>query len=171
MELQPLHPRRSVLAFSSYLKIGLLLAIGTVCNAKGYVPQRESPVDKVDIIEYNQLYNELGKPGLRQVIFWSWKPHLSYIDNHGQLKTGAFVVVEWFRLNDHIRTQKNWKTNKYECNMYDYRSGYMRRVIADTFVRTETHYDPEVLNSRILPRNQRQGLKKKMQKFHINQEN
>lgn len=110
-------------------------------------PPEDVALDEVSLVEINHCYDQTGRLSFEQLIFYDWSP--------GQ---GRFQVRAWRLLkspNQHPR--RNWRHGRYEAVWYD--KGVMRTVTAKSMRETWTQYDPEMLQRRWLPCEQRRELR------------
>lgn len=135
----------------------MLMALVLCALVGDYDPRKSTPVDHVNMIEVNHVYNELGNESICQLILWEWKDSVNYKDCFGNIHKGLYVVVQWYRFQDGMMPQQT-KGGNYQCLFFDYREQIFRIVKAESFVETYTIHDPEVTNSRIFPRKKRRKL-------------
>ena len=100
-------------------------------------------VDRVDVIELNHYCDAMGNVVLSQVIFWDW----NYRDSR-------FEVRDWRLYKCHMRPL----SSRDGCKMRWLDKDIFRRVHAKQFAETWTGYDPEVVDRRYLPCDQRRLL-------------
>ena len=102
--------------------------------------------DRVDLIEVNHVYDDLGNPVFRQAIFYDWR-----------LAAGAFEVRAW-RLLKHAdqRPVRDWDTGRWTMIFQD--GDVLREVRAAFFYESWTQYDVEIDQRRRLPPEYRRGL-------------
>ncbi len=119
-----------------------LLLTGIAPSPASHVTDQQT----VDMIELNHFVDEDGREVFRQVIFYDWsKPHR------------RFHVRAW-RLIKHESQipQRRWNPLMYQCTWPD--EGVLRQVRAPNLRETWTQKDPERINRRLLPEDQRVPL-------------
>jgi len=109
----------------------------------------EGPIttDRVDMIEVNHNFDEQNnRLILSQIIYWEWSPYFS-----------EFIVMHWQLIGEgkkHTVVRKG--PNEYISIGFD--DERLRVVKARSFKETWTYDDPEVVNQRLVPKNERIGL-------------
>lgn len=101
---------------------------------------------RVDLIELNHFVDEEGREVFRQVIFYDWS------------KTYRRFHVRAWRLvkeESHL-PQRRWNPTEFQCKWYD--NGRLRQVTAAKMRETWTQEDPERVNRKLLPEDQRVPL-------------
>ena len=135
-------------------------------------------VDHVDMVEVNHKYftdSDTGevKKQFVQVIFWEYRknvllPEIKDGELTGNWYQGSdYVVIDYFTFNN-----QNYGLNKingiapylyrdrWYTHYYDQSDKCERVVISKQIKRTQTMYDPEVLNARIVQTSSRKELTK-----------
>jgi len=105
--------------------------------------------EDVDLIEINRFYDEQGKHILDQLIYYDWSSERSrYQVRAWRLyKTPAQVPVYCWSSGCHIA---RWQDGQ-----------VLREVRATTVRHSWTQYDPELVERRYLPKQQRRDLQKR----------
>lgn len=124
-------------------KLVFLLFFSVCCFA--YADSRTDEfVERVDLLEVNHYYDENGAHLLDQILFYEW-----------DAKEAIYQVRAWRLLK--VATQYPKSINEgYETKWREGAS--QRRVISKKFRETWTQYDPELLERRNLPREERREL-------------
>ena len=102
--------------------------------------------DQVDLIEINHFHDDRGRHVFDQVIYFDWSP-----------KQRRYNVRAWRLIKDRgqIPTYHH-QSGKFQSVWHD---GNVMRLIRGTSVReTWTQYDPEMVERKHLPRDQRREL-------------
>lgn len=141
-------------AFTSSALVWLAasIAVVSVCKTASAKSPRETAVagdairQDVDLIELNHFVDEEGREVFRQLIFYDWSA-----------TSHRFHVRAW-RLVKHESQlpQRQWKPDGYHCTWMD--EGLRREVTAPQMRETWTQQDPERLNRKYLPEDQRVPL-------------
>lgn len=98
---------------------------------------------RVDMIELNHFVDEDGREVFRQVIFYDWSK-----------SDKRFHVRAWRLVKKPSQLpQQRWDPPMYQCTWHD--DGMLRQVWAPTMRETWTQRDPERVNRKILPEDQR----------------
>jgi len=104
--------------------------------------------DRVDLIEINHFYDELGKHVFDQVIFYDWSS-----------QSGRYNVRAWRLLKRPAQIpQRDWIRGNYVAVWHD--GIVLRKVLAETVQESWTQYDPELVERAFLPKEQRRELRK-----------
>jgi hypothetical protein len=135
-------------------------------------------VDYVDMIEINHKYFRSSDSGeikkqFIQVIFWEYRknvllPEIKEGELTGNWYQGSdYVVIDYFTLhNNNYGLNKTsgispyLYKDKWYTHYYDQSDKCERVVISKQIKRTQTMYDPEVLNARIVETSSRKELTK-----------
>ena len=140
------------------------------------IKEKTVVVDYVDMVEINRKYfadSDSGeiKKQFTQVIFWEYRknvllPEIKEGELTGNWYQGSdYVVIDYFTFND-----QNYGLNKingiapylyrdrWYTHYYDQSDKCERIVISKLIKRTQTMYDPEVLNARIVQASSRKEL-------------
>lgn len=100
----------------------------------------------VDLIELNHFMDEDGREVFRQVIFYDWS------------RAAQRYHVRGWRLvkNDLQLPTRRWRPNGFRCSWTD--DGKIREVWSRQMRETWSHEDPERVNRKYLPEDQRTPL-------------
>ncbi len=109
---------------------------------------REVATDKVDLIEVNFYYDEKGQPVLQQLIFFDW----SEADQRYEVR--SFRIIHEL----HQLPRRMHKNGLYVVIWQDQMDNVLRKVYAKSIRQTRTQYDPEMVHRKLLPKEQRRGL-------------
>ena len=144
----------SKFASTSSAVLLLVFSIAITCCARRALAKSpgdsEIPSDAVrqdvDLIELNHFVDEEGREVFRQLIFYDWS------------KTSHRFHVRAWRLVKHESQlpQRQWKPDRYHCTWMD--EGLRREVTATQMRETWTQRDPERVNRKYLPEDQRVPL-------------
>jgi len=122
----------------------LLLAMSTLSAT----PVEAVVKDHVDLVEINHFYDEQGRLVFDQVIFYDWSDEKM-----------CYTVRAWRLLKKREQAPvRDWKTGHYRAVWRD--GGTWRDVTADSFRETWTQHDPELVNRKFLPKEDRRDLVK-----------
>ncbi len=124
--------------------------LGLIVSRSVYatIPREELIIDRVEIQEYNTLYNKNNDIQLEQMIYWN---------SCNDCKNYHSKVVDWrFVKTISIIPVKNNKTGKYESFFYD--GNRLRKVESNSYLRTLSNYDPEVKDRKTHNYCKRKGL-------------
>ena len=142
------------------------------------IKEKTVVVDYVDMVEINRKYfadSDSGeiKKQFTQVIFWEYRknvllPEIKDGELTGNWYQGSdYVVVDYFTLhNNNYGLNKTsgvapyLHRDKWYTHYYDQSYKCERVVISKQIKRTQTMYDPEVLNARIVQASSRKELTK-----------
>ena len=120
---------------------GLLVAI-----APGSPSSVSTVRQRVDMIELNHFVDEDGREVFRQVIFYEWSKQ------HKRYHVRAWRLVK----KPSQLPQRRWNPAIYQCTWHD--DGLLRQVWRPTMRETWTQKDPERVNRKLLPEDQRVPL-------------
>lgn len=105
--------------------------------------------ERVDLIEFNHFYDDLGRHAYDQVIFFEWS------DEYLRYDVIAWCLVE----NDDGRLPvKTPSGGEYVVRWFDRDAKVQREVRSRLFRETWTQFDPERLNKRLLEEKYRLSL-------------
>ena len=142
------------------------------------IKEKTVVVDYVDMVEINRKYfadSDSGeiKKQFTQVIFWEYRknvllPEIKDGELTGNWYQGSdYVVIDYFTLhNNNYGLNKTSGVapylyrDKWYTHYYDQSDKCERVVISKQIKRTQTMYDPEVLNARIVQTSSRKELTK-----------
>jgi hypothetical protein len=110
------------------------------------VPSQGITRDEVDLVEVNHYHDEAGRRVFDQLIFYDWSQQRQ-----------RFQVRAW-RLIKHPEQlpQRDYRRDHWRVLWHD--GGLLREVIASAYRETWTQYDPELLDRKHLPQDQRREL-------------
>jgi hypothetical protein len=105
--------------------------------------------ERVDLIELNHCYDDLGRHTFDQIIFYQWSP------DYRRFHVIAWCLVE----NDLSRMPTKVPGGEdYVVNWYDRDARVQRQVRSNTYRETWTQSDPERLNRKFLNEKYRTSL-------------
>ncbi len=121
-------------------RLAFFAASAFVADGGGDPPaQRE----RVDLIELNHFIDDEGREVFRQVIFYDWSAA-----HH------RYHVRAWRLVKDPSQLpQRHWKPTMYQCTWHD--DHQLRQVWSPSMRETWSQEDPERVNRKILPEDQR----------------
>lgn len=103
--------------------------------------------DRVDLIELNHFVDSSGRHVFDQVIFYEWS-----------LQHRRYHVRAWRLIKSPSQLPtRHWNPAGYRCTWHD--DGVLREVWSSAFRETWSQEDPERTNRKILPEDERNGLK------------
>ncbi|MCA9194621.1 MAG: hypothetical protein KDB03_22775 [Planctomycetales bacterium] len=104
---------------------------------------------RVDLIELNHYFDDLGRHSFDQVIFYEWSPDYR-----------RFHVIAWCLVEGDVSRLPRRKagTNDYVTSWYDRDTMRHRTVIAPLFRETWTQTDPERENRKLIDEKYRVSL-------------
>ena len=97
----------------------------------------------VDLIELNHFIDGEGREVFRQLIFYDW----SDLDKRFHVRAWRLIK------NDRQLPRRFWKPMHYECHWHD--DGQRKKVSAKQLRETWAQQDPERVNRKFLPEDQR----------------
>ena len=102
--------------------------------------------EKIDLVELNHNYDELGRLQFNQIIYYNWSD-----------ENRRFDVIAWRLYKEPGQVPyKNWKTGTFDSIWHD--GDQLRITSAELFTETWTQYDPEMRERKYLPKDRRLGL-------------
>ncbi len=101
---------------------------------------------RVDLIELNHFVDDQGREVFQQVVFYDWS------SQHRRYHVRAWRIVK----QPSQLPQRFWNPRKIQCTWHD--GGLMRQVVAPSMRETWTQQDPERINQKVLPEDQRLPL-------------
>ncbi len=126
-----------------------LAAIAAACLiTAGSASDSDVVTHRVDLIEINHCYDEKGQLMFDQLVFYDWCPTKSHYD-----------VRDWCLLKSPLQMpRRNHVTGTYMAMWRD--GSVMRRVQAATIRESWTQHDPENIEQKYLPKEQRRSFPK-----------
>jgi len=125
-------------------------------------PVKTDIVDYVDVIEANYVVRDQQiAPTFEQSIYYRWKR--TWVKSPATDKVEwiyGFEIVDWRKLDVTGMPRKNWKTGKWEQRFWDNRDLCYRKIIAKSYRKTKTNYDPEVEARKLVNTGNRDKLTK-----------
>jgi hypothetical protein len=126
--------------------VGVLLL---VVASLGYQPVNGVTRDRVDLVEVNHYYDELGRLVFDQVIYYDWS-----------VKQSRFNVRAWRLVKKPAQIpHRNWNSEGGYVSVW-HDGGILRRVHAKSLKESWTQYDPEMSERKYLTKDQRRDLSK-----------
>jgi hypothetical protein len=112
-------------------------------------PRGRDVTEKVDLIELNHFYDDLGRHAYDQVIFYEWSPDYR-----------RFHVIAWCLLeNDLARMPtRNPNNGEYVVRWHDRDAKVHREVRSQLYRETWSQVDPERVNKKLLDEKYRTSL-------------
>ena len=112
-------------------------------------PRGREETEKVDLIELNHFYDDLGRHAYDQVIFYEWSPDYR-----------RFHVIAWCLLeNDLSRLPtRNPNNGEYVVRWHDRDAKVQREVRSPLYRETWSQVDPERVNKKLLDEKYRTSL-------------
>ncbi len=101
---------------------------------------------EVDLIELNHFVDDEGREVFRQLIFYDWSK------SQHRFHVRAWRLVKY----ESQLPQRRWNPDHYQCTWHD--DGLLRQVVAPQMRETWTQQDPERVNRKYLPEDQRAPL-------------
>ncbi|QDT03370.1 hypothetical protein K227x_17520 [Rubripirellula lacrimiformis] len=98
---------------------------------------------EVDLIELNHFVDGDGREVFRQVIFYDWS------NQHHRFHVRAWRLIK----NENQVPKRRWNPDCHQCTWHD--NGLLRQVSAPKMRETWTQQDPERVNRKLLPEDQR----------------
>ncbi|MEZ6137512.1 MAG: hypothetical protein R3C53_21700 [Pirellulaceae bacterium] len=126
------------------LLVPLILAVpGNALDSRDGVSQR------VDLIELNHFYDDLGRHAYDQVIFYEWSPDYR-----------RYHVVAWSLIEDHLSRMPahDHHRDEYVVRWYDRDARVRRSVWAKLYRETWSQTDPERANKKLMDEKYRVSL-------------
>ncbi|TWU55757.1 hypothetical protein [Rubripirellula reticaptiva] len=100
----------------------------------------------VDLIELNHFVDDEGREVFRQLVFYDWSK------THRRFHVRAWRLVK----HDNQLPTRHWSPDRHQCRWYD--GGLLRQVSAPHMRETWTQQDPERVNRKLLPEDERVPL-------------
>lgn len=121
----------------------LLFSVSTASSGAG-----RGISERVDLIELNHFYDDLGRHAYDQVIFYEWSPDYC-----------RFHVIAWCLVEDLSRMPvKVPGSGEYAVRWYDRDSKIQREVRSKTYRETWSQVDPERANKKLIEEKYRISL-------------
>ena len=112
-------------------------------------PQGREVTERVDLIELNHFYDDLGRHAYDQVIFYEWSP------DYRRFHVIAWCLVE----NDPSRMPtRNPQNGEYVVRWLDRDAKVRREVRSKLYRETWTQVDPERVNKKLFDEKYRTSL-------------
>lgn len=125
----------------------LASTLGVLAAVCGLSPQEDVSRDRVDLVEVNHFYDDVGRHVFDQVIFYDWSP-----------ADCRHVVRAWRMVkSDSQLPIRNWADDTYTATWND--GEVLREVRAATMRESWTQYDPELVEREFLPKEKRRELR------------
>lgn len=107
--------------------------------------------ERVDLIEFNHYYDDLGRHQFDQVIFYEWSPDFR-----------RFHVIEWSLVEGDLRRvpSKVAGSGDYVVRWYDRNAKVQREVHSKLYRETWSQSDPERINKQFIEEKDRLSLAK-----------
>jgi hypothetical protein len=102
--------------------------------------------EQVDLIELNHFIDDEGREVFRQLVFYDW----SEFEKRFHVRAWRLIKCE------QQLPRRFWKPQRYECRWHD--DGVSKTVSARQLRETWTQQDPERVNRKFLPEDQRVPL-------------
>lgn len=128
------------------------LSLTALSYASGPTPQYGGELhERVDLIELNHFFDDLGRPAYDQVIFYEWSPDYQ-----------RFHVIAWCLVDEelHRMPSKVHGRGGYAVRWYDRDARIDREVKARLYRETWTQVDPERANKKWIDEKYRISLLK-----------
>jgi hypothetical protein len=125
----------------------LASTLGVLVAVCGTTPHEAVSRDRVDLVEVNHFYDDLGRHVFDQIIFYDWSPE------HCRHLVRAWRMVK----KPNQFPQRNWTDGSYTALWND--GEILREVRAATMRESWTQYDPELIEREILPKEKRRELR------------
>lgn len=110
-------------------------------------PKEDIARERCDVLEGNSFYDENGRLVFNQLIVWQWN------DCHCRHECHAWRMVK----GPSMWPERDWGRGGYSVLWID--GEVVREVRAETYNRTHSQFDPELIDRCVLPREQRRELR------------
>lgn len=140
--------------FSAHFASSILLPL-LVASSGGTLGKYETTLERVDLIELNHHYDDLGRHNYDQVIYYEWSPEYS-----------RYHVIAW-SLVDEKRTRIPRRvpgTRQWYVRWTERGSSVPREVRSHLFRETWSQIDPESANKELLAEKYRLSLSRPVQR-------
>ena len=128
------------------------LALPLLLHAAGPGPNAQEEFrERVDLIELNHYYDDLGRHQFDQVIFYEWSPDFR-----------RFHVIAWSLVEKDFRKlpSKLAGSGYFSVQWYDRDARVQREVVSRLYRETWTQSDPERTNKMLIDEKDRMSLAK-----------
>ena len=114
-------------------------------------PSSEGVTQRVDLIELNHFYDDLGRHGYDQVIFYEWSPDYR-----------RYHVVAWSLIENNLDRLPKHDHDRdiYVVQWYDRDARVHRKVWSKAYRETWSQTDPERVNKKLIDEKHRVSLLK-----------
>lgn len=149
--LTPVRRRRRIPAFQ-IMALPVLCCLPLAVHASGPGPASRGELkERVDLIELNHFYDDLGRHAYDQVIFYEWSP-----DFH------RFHVIAWSLVENDLSRMpaKVPGQAEYSVIWYDRDSKIKREVRSKLYRETWSQFDPERANKKLIDEKYRLSLQR-----------
>ena len=111
--------------------------------------QQDELTQRVDLIELNHFYDDLGRHAYDQVIFYEWSPDYR-----------RYHVVAWCLIEDNLSRMPTrlHQSESYVVRWFDRDSNRNRSVWSNMFRETWSQVDPERANKKLMDEKYRVSL-------------
>ena len=125
----------------------VLVALMAMLSDPG--PRGRDVTEKVDLIELNHFYDDLGRHAYDQVIFYEWSPEYR-----------RFHVIAWCLLENDLSRMptRNPNNGEYVVRWHDRDAKVQREVRSPLYRETWSQVDPERVNKKLLDEKYRTSL-------------
>ncbi|TWU54410.1 hypothetical protein Poly51_31290 [Rubripirellula tenax] len=120
----------------------LLISLAPGGDSSGHASLRQ----EVDLIELNHFVDDEGREVFRQLVFYDWSK------SHRRFHVRAWRLIK----HENQLPSRHWNPDRYQCMWHD--AGLLRQVSAAQMRETWTQEDPERVNRKFLPEDQRLPL-------------
>ena len=112
-------------------------------------PRGRDVTEKVDLIELNHFYDDLGRHAYDQVIFYEWSPDYR-----------RFHVISWCLLENDLSRMptRNPNNGEYRVRWHDRDAKVHRELRSPLYRETWSQVDPERVNKKLLDEKYRTSL-------------
>lgn len=127
----------------------MLVALLAIPSDPG--PHGRDVTEKVDLIELNHFYDDLGRHAYDQVIFYDWSPDYR-----------RFHVIAWCLVENDVSRMptRNPGNGEYSVRWYDRDAKVRREVRSPLYRETWSQVDPERDNKKLLDEKYRSSLRR-----------
>jgi hypothetical protein len=115
------------------------------------VPKASEVEERVDLIELNHFYDDLGRHVYDQLIFYEWAPDAKH-----------FLVRAWCLVDEKqagtVKPWRSWPSREWNVRYHDRENRVLRKITSKQFRETWTQVDPERANRKLLDERLRTAL-------------